>query len=255
MLLKIGFPSIRSIKLHHDDPEVFLKSQWQKSAKSWIFLTYRWTICAFFMFVLAYSLLQDPTTIAYFFIYLTNIGILLVTLFTLYAAIISTLYHFDIIKIEAASLSYKLFWVVSNMSIVLAFMITIVYWSALYDWNSGTLTLHDFLIHSSNSIFMFIEICVVSHPIHLLHFIYPIAGGLCYLVFSLVYFYSGGTDAIGRDYIYSILNWNYPGQTTIVCIFVAVLIILLQCFATLCQLTRTKFYNFLTEKEYSFTRP
>ena len=137
MLLKIRRPSIRSIKLHHENPEVFLKSQWQKSAKSWIFLTYRWTICAFFIFVLAYSLLQDPTTITYFFIYLTNIGILLVTLFTLYAAIFSTLYHFDIVQIETASLSYKFFWVLSSMSIILAFMITIVYWSALYDWQSG----------------------------------------------------------------------------------------------------------------------
>ena len=137
MLLKIGRPSIRSIKLHHENPEVFSKSQWQKSAKSWLFLTYRWCMSAFFIFVLTYSLMKDPTTIVYFFIYLTNIGILLVTLFTLYAAIFVTLYHFDMVKVDSDALSYKFFWILSSMSIILAFMITIVYWSALYDWQSG----------------------------------------------------------------------------------------------------------------------
>lgn len=102
---------------------------------------------------------------------------------------------------------------------------------------------------------MFIEICVVLHPIHFLHFIYPIVGGLCYLVFSLIYFYSGGTDALGRDYIYSILNWNNPVQTSIVCVLVAILIILCHSFATLCQLTRTKLHKFFTEREYNFTKP
>lgn len=137
MLLKIRRPSIRSIKLHHENPEVFLKSQWQKSTKSWLYLTYRWSICVFFIFVLTYSLLKDPTTIIYFFIYLTNIGVLLVTLFTLYAAVMVTLYQFDVLKIDSNSSNYKLFWILSSISIILAFMITIVYWSALYDWQSG----------------------------------------------------------------------------------------------------------------------
>lgn len=137
MLLKLRRPSIRSIKLYHENPEVFFKSQWQKDAKSRWYLIYRWTVCAFFIFVLTYSLFKDPTTILYFFIYLTNIGILLVTLFTLYGAIFVTLYQFDVIKIDSDSFNYKFFWILSSISIILAFTITIVYWSALYDWQSG----------------------------------------------------------------------------------------------------------------------
>lgn len=50
------------------------------------------------------------------------------------------------------------------------------------------------IVHAFNSIVMFIDLCIVAHPIRLLHCYWTILLGTCYVIFSVVYYLAGGTS-------------------------------------------------------------
>lgn len=135
MVVKVKFNKISNLRLHSEDPTVFVKSQWQKSEKSVIFLIYRWIIAVYFIGIVSYSWSRSIYfgTFKFWFIYMTSWGIFLCMLTTIYAAVLTTLYHIDFIKLEAKSVTYKVYWFLSNVSTVFAFVITVVYWSLLFD--------------------------------------------------------------------------------------------------------------------------
>ena len=123
--------------LSHKNPEVFVISQWCKP-KSIFFLLYRYLLAITFIGILTYSITNSIIVnhdFGFWFIYLTNNGLLICTLTTTYAATLTTFYQFDWIRLETESKSYKIYWLLSNVSIVLAFVISIVYWSVLFKWD------------------------------------------------------------------------------------------------------------------------
>lgn len=50
------------------------------------------------------------------------------------------------------------------------------------------------LSHAMNSVIMFIDILIVSHPIRLYHVIQPILFGICFAIFSYIYYLCGGLN-------------------------------------------------------------
>ncbi|KAG5670109.1 hypothetical protein PVAND_000392 [Polypedilum vanderplanki] len=254
MVVKV-IPKFKTCGFTHENPEVFVMSQWQNKPKSIIYLMYRWVFAIFFIFVLCYSMISsvEDDSINYWFIYLTNIGLLICTIYSVYAAIFVSIVHFGIISLESNSFSYKVFWFLSNISIVLALLISIVYWATLYDWSKGLLTVLDFLIHAMNSVAMLIDLFIVLHPMYFFHVIYSLGVGLLYLIFSIIYYVSGGTDINGNDYIYSILNWNKAGQTTGIVFAVIALAIILHCVAVGLHFGRAKLHRVATKgRQQSF---
>lgn len=140
MVVKIRFPKLSGVWFHHDEPEVFVSTQWTKQPKkSLLFLLFRWILAGFFIGVFAYSMTGTITNgnLRFWFIYMTNIGLFICMIATFFAACLTTVHHFDIISLESQSSSYKLYWFLSNISTVLAFMITVVYWSVLFNGKCG----------------------------------------------------------------------------------------------------------------------
>lgn len=135
MVVKVNFYKIANLRLNSDDPTVFVKSQWQRGEKSLIFLIYRWVLAGFFIGILTFSWSRNiiKGTFAFWFIYMTSWGILLCTITTIFSAVLTTLHHINAIKLDSKSASFKVYWLLSNVSTVFAFVITIVYWSLLFD--------------------------------------------------------------------------------------------------------------------------
>lgn len=71
----------------------------------------------------------------YWFIYLTNNGLLICTIASIYSTLLLISYHFNWITLEEDSIIYKIYWLLSNIAIVLAFLISLVYWTLLFEWN------------------------------------------------------------------------------------------------------------------------
>lgn len=143
-MVHVKLPLISRIGFHHEEPELFVTTQWRRNVeKSNLFLIFRWILALFFIGIVAYSWTNSISSgfFSFWFIYMTNWGILLCMISTTFAAVLTTCYHFDVIDLDSHSRSYKVYWLLSNISTVLAFMITIVYWTILFEGNCGNCNL------------------------------------------------------------------------------------------------------------------
>ncbi|KAH8377953.1 hypothetical protein KR093_008100 [Drosophila rubida] len=218
--------------LHHDEPGEFCRSQWQRGDRSIIWLIYRWIFAAFFAGGVLGSLIQHFNE-GTWFIYLTDWGFVLCFYACTYGAVVATIYfirpsyfgkQFVYLKMqravnkysphiaESGSWALKIYWASHFTTTVLALMITLVFWAALYpSMSDGPVGLYNLWAHAFNSICMVIDCFMVAFPTQLMHFIYPLVVGLIYGLFSLIYFWAGGTDYAGNRFIYFILDWEDPG--------------------------------------------
>ncbi|XP_030080024.1 protein rolling stone-like [Drosophila hydei] len=197
--------------LYHDQPADFCRSQWQRSDRSFIWLIYRWLLAAFFATGVICSLI-DQFNEGTWFIYLTDWGFSLCFYACTYGAIVATIYFIKPSYFEAGSWALRIYWCSHFMTTVLALIITLVFWTALYpSMSDGPIGLYNLWAHAFNSICMLFDCFVLAFPTRLMHSVYPLAAGLVYGLFSLVYFWAGGTDYFGNRFIYFILDWEKPG--------------------------------------------
>lgn len=128
---------LKAWHLSHKRPEVFLMSQWQRKAKSISYLIYRFLLALSFIGILTYSITNSVVEgdFGYWFIYLTNNGLFICTITTTFAFFLVMFYHFNWMQLETKSISYKIYWLLSNISVVLALVISIVYWLLLFEWD------------------------------------------------------------------------------------------------------------------------
>ncbi|XP_022230865.2 protein rolling stone-like [Drosophila obscura] len=198
--------------LHHDDPGVFCRSQWQRGQRNILWLLYRWIWAGFFAGGVIGSLVRHYNG-GTWFIYLTHWGFSLCFYACTYGAVVATIYFIKPSYFAPGSVALKIYWLSHYTTVVLAMMITLVFWAALYpSMPEMGAELFNLWAHAFNSIFMVFDCFMVAFPTHIMHFVYPFAAGITYGLFSLIYFWSGGTDFQGNRYIYTILDWEKPGQ-------------------------------------------
>lgn len=58
--------------------------------------------------------------------------------------------------------------------------------------------------HGLNGVFVLVDLWVTAIPIRILHFYIPTLFGVAYILFSVMYDFSGGSNALGSPYIYSV---------------------------------------------------
>ncbi|CAH0562725.1 unnamed protein product [Brassicogethes aeneus] len=229
--------------LEHDDPKIFTVSQWQhdKSKPGIIYLIYRIVIALFLFVTWLLSVIDYKNSNltaefrAKYLIYLTNWGYTTCTLQALVCLVMvagsvlsSKLKSHPTIEKKVLKL-YKFYRLLNVIATPVAFAITSMYWSVIYDASTMTFDEMNFFVHGSNSIFMMIDLMVVAHPVIFMHFIYTSIFGITYATFTLIYYLCGGTSREGNVYIYTILNWDNPGTTVLTCLGVLVFLIALHC--------------------------
>ncbi|XP_055848527.1 protein rolling stone-like [Episyrphus balteatus] len=218
---------VDNFRLNHYPVEDFYKSQWQTRERSFWYLLYRWCVALFYLgSILACAIHQFDN--ARFFIYLTDWGFVLCTIATLYGAVLTTLWHFDRVDALEDSWGIKLFWILHWSALVLSIVISSMFWTLLLQVDPSIAgDPYNLLQHATNSIVMIIDHFVVRFPSRILHFIYPLGIGAVYCLFSIIYYFAGGTGAYGAsNSIYPILDWG--GSPLIACL--SVLTAVLACF-------------------------
>lgn len=166
-------------------------------------------------------------------VYLTNWGLTVCTI----QSFLSSLMLFCVVlgtsAFEAPQLvssilkAYKAYWIANVIATTVAFTISFVYWTLIH--KAEYWSIMNFMVHGMNSILMFIDFCVVGHPVRLLHFVYPICFTLVYLTMTAIYYACGGTAKNASTYIYPILKWDQPGITIGYCCGVVVVIAVIHC--------------------------
>lgn len=104
------------------------------------------------------------------------------------------------------TLCHKVAWFFYIIASNNSFMVTIVYWSFLY--NGFKIGEADVSFHLLNSVFMLTETCLSAVPVRLLHLVYAELYGVLYLIFTVVYWLSGGTNTNGDSFIYPIVDYK-----------------------------------------------
>jgi hypothetical protein len=127
------------------------------------------------------------------------------------------------------SLSYKVYWALNTTGIVMALGITVAYWFTVYDPDIHRLDALNLMVHAFNSVFMVIDLFLVAHPFRLLHCYWPFLITVCYVVFSYIYYESGGTDRHDRPFVYPLLDWRLPKRTAVSSVFGLVFVLTVHC--------------------------
>ncbi|KAK7089409.1 uncharacterized protein [Littorina saxatilis] len=126
------------------------------------------------------------------------------------------------------------YWVLSNVIQVFAFIVTFVYFGALYSADES-LGLPDINVHGLNSVMILIDNVVCARPVRLLHGLYPLLYGSLYVIFSVIYW---STDKVENVLYENVLDWNQAGISTGVSLGVAVIAV------PLLQLANLGLYKF-----------
>lgn len=101
----------------------------------------------------------------------------------------------------------------------------------------------DLLVHGGNSVAMMLELLMAGHPMFIFHFVYSINVGLIYLIFTIIYYFAGGLDPLGRHYIYNVIDWSRPGRAASVSLGVLILAIFLHIIMCLIQKLRHRLHK------------
>ncbi|CAH2050721.1 unnamed protein product, partial [Iphiclides podalirius] len=129
----------------------------------------------------------------------------------------------------------KGYWILYNISIPVAFLITVFYWAILNTSvkkiNYAPNPVLDVMLHGVNSLVMLVELTMSGHPSRLLHIMQPLYFALVYLIFTLTYYIAGGLDPWGHVFIYPVLDWSKPEQTLVVAVLTGLFLALMHVLA------------------------
>uniref|UniRef100_A0A182QD39 Protein rolling stone n=1 Tax=Anopheles farauti TaxID=69004 RepID=A0A182QD39_9DIPT len=215
------------VERHH-----FYLCQWQSSTQVGIcYLLYRLIVAIVFLAMLVCSVLDigrsEPMFehhYAKWWIYLTHWALLACTIQAWLAAIIVTKglmidrneFEWNI-HVARESRLHSVYWIAYTIATVYSFIVTIVYWTFVYDPSKNRVDAVNLMVHVLNSIIMLIDLTIVGHPIKLNHAYWTTGIGVAYALFSIVYYLAGGTDRHNDSSIYKMLDWTKPGKSIVIC--------------------------------------
>jgi hypothetical protein len=104
------------------------------------------------------------------------------------------------------------------------------------------------MVHAFNSVFMVIDLFLAAHPFRLLHCYWPFFITVCYVVFSYIYYESGGTDRQDRPFVYPLLDWRMPKRTAASSVFGLVFVLTVHCIAWFLFLIRKWIAVFIKQR-------
>ncbi|CAG5120080.1 unnamed protein product [Candidula unifasciata] len=207
--------------LAYPDPDAFVRSQWHQP--KWFYFIWR---LFWFLWHIGWIIASGvytrknqaryPEEGAKWFIYFTNITLLLTTL-TCTVDFLIVLYVSALrggTVLDTTPWYVKLLWLMYNVISSVNIVITVVYWAVGY--HAGNTDVISVEAHTINSAFIILNILVTAMPIQILHCIYPMVYAALYFLFNFIYIVAGGTDLQGRTVIYSSVDWNKPFPTAVV---------------------------------------
>ena len=112
---------------------------------------------------------------------------------------------------DATRWYHKIQWVLFNLGVNMAVVVSLLYWALLY--NGGSVDGVNANTHLVNAIIALVDVIFSGVPVRVLHFIYPLLFSSAYVAFTGIYFAADGTNARGDPYIYSVIDYeSSPGS-------------------------------------------
>lgn len=109
------------------------------------------------------------------------------------------------------TITMKIAWVLGNSIQVFAIIVSLIYFIVLFP-PIGHTDFWDVNLHGVNSFLVITDTCLTARPVRLLHVFHPMIYGVCYVIFSVIYW---SYDHVNNVLYPNVLDWNYPGTTMI----------------------------------------
>ena len=109
----------------------------------------------------------------------------------------------------------KVQWLLATVALEYALFVSILYWSFVHDEGDevSAVNVH---VHAINGVISICDIMASGTMIRVLHVVYGMFGAV-YIVFTVIYYVTGGTNEDGVKHIYTILDYeNHPGHAAVV---------------------------------------
>lgn len=105
---------------------------------------------------------------------------------------------------------YAVQWLLHAVILNLSILISIMYFSLIYDPTVDRLGLTNIGRHVLNSVFILVEFSFNSIPVKLVHLVWGVVFSLLYAVYTVIFWYTVGPP---ENYIYKVINWDKPFPT------------------------------------------
>ncbi|GBG63502.1 hypothetical protein CBR_g38570 [Chara braunii] len=119
---------------------------------------------------------------------------------------------------------YRMIWVLRNVQATCTFEVFFFFslWAALYSLPYDAL---DTQLHCMNFLITLADVALSAIPMRVLHFYQPLAAGIAYCAFSVVFWAAGGRNEKGQPYIYTALNYEEEPKRAAVYVVVLCLLV------------------------------
>ncbi|XP_045166545.1 protein rolling stone-like isoform X1 [Mercenaria mercenaria] len=228
-----------SLGLNHEEPKVFVQSQWPVSQK--VYVTYRIVVALGFIVWFAADCVYETRTFfkehTYtYLIYATNWSFLLLTFTALYKATCAVYYSvrsgecLDRQSFDRMPTALKGQWLLQNLSYNSAIVVTASFWSYIGVLEKSAImqTHMSQMKHTLNTVYAVVDVLISATPFRILHLLYTVVLGSVYSLFNAIYFLNDGTIMEGRHYAYNLLDWSKPSESIVTCVLCVVMCIFAQ---------------------------
>ena len=100
---------------------------------------------------------------------------------------------------------HKGLWVIFNMAANASILISLLYWTLIFGGKTSGL---DVTTHLLNCVFMVADLMLCATPVRILHVVYALILGVCYILLTVIFWAADGTNARGEPYIYSYIDYK-----------------------------------------------
>jgi len=231
--MKLRWPKSESFLFKDTKIQEQFRQRWSKGNETaaW-YLVYKVAICAFYLANIAYTWYKHdkdhggtPNAWKYL-IWLTNWDACLLAAALLLDTILVILLAAQR-NISDYLLLYS--WFFSTAIYSLALMVTVLFWSLLYDYKEAP-SYSNLFVHLLQSVVVLIDQLVSRRQWRPLTAWASIPVPMVWLIFSLIYWSVGGTNNEGDNFIYPVLKWGEaPGQAVGVTFLALVALPLIHC--------------------------
>ncbi|CAG4954420.1 unnamed protein product [Colias eurytheme] len=227
---------IAALREGNEAPELFTRS-WagRVSPLFWRVPIFVWAVCTITWSVVCF---WGPREM--FLLYMTHWGLIMIFFESLFGILVCV----KKIPEDLPGLPWyvRTYWVLYNITVPLAFLITLFYWAVLRapgrNSNYAPNPILDVMLHGANSGLMLIELVLSRLPSRLLHVMQPLYFSGVYLLFTLAHFFAEGHDPWGNPFIYPVIDWSKPLETIIVLTLTALFFALMHMLAVGIATTR-----------------
>lgn len=102
---------------------------------------------------------------------------------------------------------YQVYWLLYNVSTNTSVLLAIGHWNDVFEdqsFNANVITKE-----VVGMVLIVVETLICGIPVRLCHVVYPMLFTVLYIIFTAIYWASGGTDTLGKSYIYRLLDYDH----------------------------------------------